>query len=160
MVADSPDASSLRIGLLYRAAMANRYVLSREDVGILLSFARHPEVITENWVRRLGNGVDEDELRRLFDLAGLPWTIVRSLCGAEDSDRRPGLDPYAANPAFRRAILGTIVVFTLAGVGSVISASGITVDAVATSTAFALAGILLLQIITRLPERLHSRHRP
>lgn len=129
-------------------------MLSREDVGILLSFARYPEVITEEWTQRLGAGVDKDELRELFRLAGLPWSSARGIIGADasDGDQRTGGE---AGSRFWRATLGTIVILTLLAVVSLIGVRGLTLEALSIAVGFVLCGIVLFKTIDRLSSGMH-----
>ena len=124
-----------------------RYVLSREEIGILLSFAKRPEAMTAGWIIRLRTGVDELELRDLMELAGVPRSTVDQIVRSQRSNTPHG-EPLSVG--FRRATTGTVVVMTTASVALLIATRGISLSVVAFSLVFALIGALLLKTITRL----------
>lgn len=125
-------------------------MLSREEIGILLSFARHPDAITSDWIRRLGEGVDEDELRTLFRRAGLPWSSARGIIGTDAPEASTGVGREAFSPSFWRAIVGTLVALTLAALAGLIGSRGLTLDAAGIAFAFVLVGVVLFKTIARL----------
>lgn len=126
-----------------------RYVLSQEEIGILLSFAKRPEAITREWARRLRSGVDRDELYDLFALAGLSRSTARGFIDRSQQESSEGKsDP--AQLGFRRAMIGSIVVYTLAAVAFLIAAQGITLGVVTMVGVFILCAGMLYRVIPRL----------
>ncbi len=106
--------------------------------------------MTEEWIRRLTVGVDEEELRALFHAAGLPETNVRDMIQSGSASGGPPrtADPFSSG--FRQATIGTVVVLTLAGIAALIGARGVTYNALGVAIGFVFCGFLLIWAIGRL----------
>ena len=126
-----------------------RYSLSREDIGILMSFAKHPEAMTTEWIHAIRVGVSEDELHELFRIAGLPPSSARQIVGA-GLDEESTDSPAARGTGFRRAMIGTVLMLTLLNVVALVGARGITVASVSILIAFVAAGVIMVKVLDRL----------
>lgn len=91
-----------------------RHQISREDVGILMSYATRPDRITEAWVERLSNGVTHAELKEFSALVGLPQSTAAKLIDVGDRDKTAlrGRWPGTGN-AYRQAVIGVLAVFVI-----------------------------------------------
>ncbi|MDH3306205.1 MAG: hypothetical protein OEO77_01595 [Acidimicrobiia bacterium] len=72
----------------------DRYRISREDIGILMSFATRPDRITDDVVHRLGKGVTHAELLEIAEWVGLPRSTASRLIKAGG----PASPPVAGTP--------------------------------------------------------------
>lgn len=120
----------------------------------MMSFAKRPEAMTEEWIRRLSEGVGEDELHALFVAAGLPATTARDVVasGSERTDPRTAANPFTSG--FRRATIGTVVLLTLVGIAALIGTRGVTYNVVGLAIGFALCGVVLIKAIGRISREI------
>lgn len=92
----------------------DRIQLSREDIGILMSYATRPERFTDDVIERLCGGVTRPELVEISAWLGLPKSTATRLFDASNADqasaggRRVGL-----SARYRRAMIGLLGLFVL-----------------------------------------------
>lgn len=92
----------------------DRIRLSREDIGILMSFATQPERFTDDVISRLVTGVTKDELADISSWLGLPQsTTSRLFSVAEDDRARAGGRRIELSRHYRRAIVGLLGFFVI-----------------------------------------------
>ncbi len=120
-----------------------RYTLSPEEIGILLSFARRPEVVTREWIRRLRIGVPADELRQLFAAAGLPASTASEIIATAAAPETLGGSPRADNAPFKRALLGTAIVYTALAASFVVARDGFSINVLVLISAFVACGVIV-----------------
>lgn len=127
-----------------------RYQIEREEIGLLLSFARRPEAFTTEWTDRLQRGVDLDELRGFFKAAGLPNSTLAELVGTDAVDAgRPRVEWSQRNLSYRRATIGLIVLLVVGAVGPAMTAGNDLIGSVVLSLGFLLVGYAIYRLIVR-----------
>lgn len=133
----------------------DRIQLSREDIGILMSFATRPERFTDEVIARLGGGVTWAQLAELSTWLGLPKSTPSRLFSVAADDRaRAGGRRIELNRHYRRSIVGLLAFFVVA---SSLSLRGS--DQSAPTSVFLIAGIALIAyVIYRLIVRLASAY--
>lgn len=130
-----------------------RYQLSREEIGLLLSYARHPQAADEQWVRRLQRGVDSDELAEFVQAAGLPRDSVERIVATRLLDDAAGDDTWShRSPRFRRAIVGVVVAYVVLAVAFSFATND-PLQSLTLTVTFAIAGLLVYELIVRLSRR-------
>ena len=125
-----------------------RIQVSREDVGLVMSYATRPDRLTEDLVDRMVNGVTGEELLEITDWIGLPQSTAIRLI---DANREPTAKTAArgmSDARFRKALVGILVVMVLANVAFV-SAAGIDVVGVVLVTAASAAVAWLVYRVIR-----------
>lgn len=92
--------------------MAKRHPLAREEIGLLMSFAKTPEAFTTDAIERLVAGMTTHEFLDFFSRAGLPPRTAASMIAPEDGEQADL--PWAQRSlSYRRAIVGTISVYVV-----------------------------------------------
>lgn len=130
-----------------------RYRLSREEIGILLSYARHPEAATEGWVGRLQRGVDGEELAEFVEAAGLPRDSVERIVATRLLDDRGSGDGWShRSPRFRRAIVGVVVAYVVLAIAFSFATND-PLQSMMLTVSFAIAGLFVYELIVRLSQR-------
>lgn len=127
-----------------------RYQLSREEVGILLSFATRPHAVTEEWVTRLEGGVREAELAEFVAVAGLPGSSVERIVATRSVDNDGASGWTQRTPAFRRAVVGILAIYVLAAVALSFATGEDSLRNLSLAVAFVLSGIVVYRVIIRL----------
>ncbi len=133
------------------AATERRYAVSREEIGILLSFAKKPHAATQDWIARLQSGVTRDELVEFFGLAGLPMTEASRIMSSE-SERGIRVDQEWSERSvgYRRAVVGVLLVYLLVAISVSVAAGDTPLQVVGIAATLALAGYLVHKVIVRL----------
>lgn len=117
----------------------------------MLSFAKRPHAVTQEWTLRLQAGVSKDELLEFFELAGLPVTEASRIMSAETTRGTPVDDDWSARSAgYKRAVLGVLLVCIVAAVAPSIAAGVGPFGILALATTLVLSGVVLHKVITRL----------
>ena len=130
---------------------SRRYRLAREEIGILLSFAKNPDAVTEDWVRRLQIGVREDELMEFVVLAGLPSNMVERLVEIDSMDEAgAGTNPLYRRTGYRRAIIGVLAVYVLFAVVINFASESDMLRSFSLAAGFIVAAIVIYRVIARI----------
>lgn len=128
-----------------------RYKVSREEIGIMLSFAKRPHAASQAWIQRLQAGVTKDELLEFFGLAGLPLTEASRIMAADTSRGTPVDEPWSArSTTYRRAVLGVLVVYVAITLALSAAAGASPMSLVALVLTLAAVGLLIHKVIVRL----------
>lgn len=130
--------------------MEDRHRLGREEIGILLSFAKRPEIFTDEWVDRLQRGVTTSELTEFFASAGLPERTAAQIAFSNESPHEHARSDWEGyGHGFRRVTAWLIVIgiaiFLVPGFQSADPFSY-----VGRVLAAAVVGLLLYSVIVRL----------
>lgn len=108
------------------SASRRKYSLGREEIGILLSFAKRPEAATDEWMQRLQDGVESEEFLALFQEAGLPMSTALQMMSADlDGISAPGGKWALQSIDHRHALLGILAFYVIAAAAfSIATGSG------------------------------------
>lgn len=127
-----------------------RYRLAREEIGILLSFAKRPAACTAEWMARLERGVLRSELMEFFTVAGLPERTALRMVTESGSATPIDTTGQGERGAYRRALLGLVLVYVVFAVGIAIASGGSPARVVGLIIGFIVIGLLVHRSITRL----------
>jgi hypothetical protein len=90
--------------------------LSREDIGILMSFATRPERFTDDVIDRLCAGVSNAELVEISAWVGLPKSTAARLAEAGKNDRTRARGQHIAmTTGYRWSIIALLGFFVVGG---------------------------------------------
>ena len=125
-----------------------RIQVSREEVGLLMSYATRPHRLTEELVQQMVNGVTGPELLGIAAWVGLPQSTAVRLVDANrptkpaDRNRRG-----VGDTRFRRALVGILVVMLIANIATTIASDVSAVGVVLIAGAGAGAAYLVYRVI-------------
>lgn len=125
----------------------DRLRISREEIGLLLSYATRPDRLTEEAVDRLVAGVTGEELTEIVEWVGLPESMAVRLADANRSTAertRRGLGP---DPRFRRALFGIVVFMSLGNTALLVASDAGPFALVFGIAATALGGFLVYRLV-------------
>lgn len=87
--------------------MAKRHPLAREEIGLLMSFAKTPEAFTADAISQLEAGLTSEQLLDFFAKAGLPASTAAAMIAPEPGEAAD-LPWSSRSVAYRRATVVTI----------------------------------------------------
>lgn len=124
-----------------------RFSVSREEIGLLLSYATRPERMSEELIHRLVSGVTGPELIEICSWVGLPEsTAVRIVeAGRSTSPGEAGAPVFDSR--FKRATVMLLVVMVAANIGLAVAAGFSGVGLVLVAGGGIGVGYLLYRII-------------
>ncbi len=129
----------------------DRIQLSREDIGILMSFATRPERFTDDVVDRLCAGVTNAELVEISAWLGLPKSTATRLADAGNNDRARSRGQHVPMTAgYRWSIIALLGLFVLGGAVASIGSERSGLSTIYSVAAIALAAYLIYWLILRL----------
>lgn len=123
--------------------------LSREDIGILMSYATRPERITEEVIARLRGGVTFAQLETIAAWVGLPRSTAARLAQAEPSADR-GQAGGRMPVAYRRSLLGILLAYLVVAVAFEIGSGSGPWDVFVIAAWMSVAVYLVYSLIVRL----------
>jgi hypothetical protein len=89
---------------------SDRTRISREEIGILMSYATRPDRMTKEVIQKLVDGVTGPELIEIAAWVGLPEsTAVRLVDANRPSERRSAGSRGLLETRFRRTLVGILV---------------------------------------------------
>lgn len=125
-----------------------RIQVSREEVGLLMSYATRPHRLTDELVEQMVNGVTGPELLEIAAWVGLPQSTAIRLVDANrptnpaDRNRRG-----VGDARFRKALVGILVVMLITNVATTIASDVSGVGVVLLTGAGAGAAYLVYRVI-------------
>ena len=129
----------------------DRIQLSREDIGILMSFATRPERFTDDIIDRLCAGVTNDELVEISSWLGLPKSTAARLAEAGKNDRARASGQHIAMTAgYRWSIIALLSLFVVGGAVASIGSERNGLSTIYFTAAVTLTAYLIYWLILRL----------
>lgn len=130
-----------------------RFKISREEVGLLMSYATRPDRFSEDLIDRLVSGVTGPELVSICTWVGLPDSTAARLVRANTTPRAGAKGRMTAPSPFWRAIAGLLIVMVIGFIVWVLGADFSGVRAVLTSAAAIGIGYALFRLIVAMSTR-------
>ena len=129
----------------------DRIQLSREDIGILMSFATRPERFTDDIIDRLCGGVTNAELVEISAWLGLPKSTATRLADAGKNDRARARGQHIAMTAgYRWSIIALLGLFVVGGAVASIGSERSGLSTIYFTAAVTLTAYLIYWLILRL----------
>jgi hypothetical protein len=131
-------------------ASHDRIKLSREDIGILMSYATRPERFTDDVIERLCRGITHMELVDTSAWLGLPKSTATRLFDVSNADKaRTGGRRVELNNRYRRAIIGLLGLFVLSNAITNVTSEQSGLGSIFLTAAAALTAYLVYALIVR-----------
>lgn len=129
----------------------DRIQLSREDIGILMSFATRPERFTDDVIDRLCAGVTNAELVEISAWLGLPKSTAARLAEAGRNDRARARGQHVAmTTGYRWSIIALLGLFVVGGAVASIGSERSGLSTFYTTAAITFTAYLIYWVIVRL----------
>ena len=129
----------------------DRIQLSREDIGILMSFSTRPERFTDDIIDRLCGGVTNAELVEISAWLGLPKSTATRLADAGKNDRARARGQHIAMTAgYRWSIIALLGLFVVGGAVASIGSERSGLSTIYFTAAVTLTAYLIYWLILRL----------
>ena len=129
----------------------DRIQLSREDIGILMSFATRPERFTNDVVDRLCAGVTNAELIEISAWLGLPKSTATRLADAGKNDRARARGQHVGmTTGYRWSIIALLGLFVIGGTVASVGSERSGLATIYSTAAIALTAYLIYWLILRL----------